>query len=453
MAQIFGPVFGQVSGRLSGLTVRGRCFMASGVACAACGVLFGERDLMRLGVFLLALPVLALVALYRTRYRMSCTRRLDPARIPVGRSTNVTLRLENLSRLPTGLLLGEDRLPYILGGRPRFVLDRVEPMGVREVGYDLRSEIRGRFPLGPLTIRLADPFGLAELTRSFTNRDTLVVTPEVVRLPRVALGGEWSGGGDSRARSVASAGQQDVAPREYRDGDDLRRVHWRSTARYGELMVRQEEQPWQARASMLLDTRVAAHRGEGPDSSFEWAVTAAASISVHLARGGYVLRFLDDAGEELAGDGEADPESRLLDSLAVVERSGGTSLISGLEGLRRGGGEGLLVAVLGLLSPAEVQAVARLRHGGTTSVALLLDAESWLADPAQEGRESGRGGSVAYQANQAMLRAAGWRVIPVARGATVPDVWQVAGAKLAPRRRIDAVGGFLGAAAHTGGHR
>jgi uncharacterized protein (DUF58 family) len=438
-------------GRLAGLTTRGRSFLASGLACLGCGSLLGERDLLRLGVFLIALPLLALAALYRTRYRMSCTRGLTHARVPVGHVATVTLRLENLSRLPTGVLLAEDQLPYQFGSRSRFVLDRMESLGVREVGYALQPPTRGRFELGPLSIRLTDPFGLAELTRSFSTRETLVVTPQVHPLPRVALGGEWAGGGESRARSVASAGEQDIAPREYREGDDLRRVHWRSTARYGELMVRREEQPRQARASVLLDTRFGAHRGEGPESTFEWAVTAAASVSVQLARGGYELRLLDDAGAELATAGEADLEGRLLDALAVVDRSRGRALNSGLERLRRSGGEGLLIAVLGRLSPAEVQAVARLRTGGAASVALLLDTVSWAPEA---GSGIGERASREFEASAALLNAAGWRVVPVARGTDISDVWPLAATRLARREGVaSAAAGSPLAAARLGGPR
>src|SRR5690606_33189547 len=106
------------------------------------------------------------------------------------------------------------------------------------------------------------------------------------------LAGEYVGSGDSRARSVAVHGEDDVATREYRNGDDLRRVHWRSTARVGELMVRREEQPWESRATIVLDTRRHGHHGEGPTSSFEWAVSAAGSVALHLRRSGYRIRLV-----------------------------------------------------------------------------------------------------------------------------------------------------------------
>ena len=90
---------------------------------------------------------------------------------------------------------------------------------------------------------------MCELARSFTSTDPLVVTPVVENAARAAAGrGLGRQRRSPRPRSIASAGEDDVVTREYRRGDDLRRIHWRSTARSGELMVRREEQPWQSRA-------------------------------------------------------------------------------------------------------------------------------------------------------------------------------------------------------------
>ncbi len=415
---------------LRALTSRGRSFLASGIAALLMAVILGENDLFRIGVLVTALPLLAAMVVARTRYRLSCARRLDPPRAEVGGEATVTLRLENVTRLPTGLLLIEDTVPYALGVRPRFVLDRVEPRGVREIDYRVRSDLRGRYTIGPLAIRIADPFGLVELTRSFTISDTLVVTPHVAALPHVRLSGEWTGGGDSRTRSVAAAGDDDVAPREYRQGDDLRRVHWRSTARYGELMVRREEQQWQSRGALLLDTRRHAHRGEGPRSSFEVAVSAAASIGVHLAREGLGLRLVTDQGaEHLTDDGLS---YSLLDTLAVIRHSPARSLEMGVSALRQGGGDGLIVAVLGELDPEEARELARLRHSGITGVAVLLDVGTWESGGGQAAAEN-------QQAVETVLAGYGWRIVRLPAGTSIASVWQDAASR--GRYTVDRTGG------------
>ncbi|MFI6497546.1 DUF58 domain-containing protein [Nonomuraea typhae] len=404
---------------LRALTSRGRSFLAAGIAAMVMALLLGEHDLLRIGVLVTALPLLAALVVARTRYRLSCARRLSPSRAEVGGEATVTLRLENVTRLPTGLLLIEDTVPYALGVRPRFVLDRVEAKGVREIDYRVRSDLRGRFTIGPLSVRIADPFGLVELTRAFTISDTLVVTPQVVALPHVRLSGEWTGGGDSRTRSVAAAGDDDVAPREYRQGDDLRRVHWRSTARHGELMVRREEQQWQSRGALLLDTRRYAHRGEGPRSSFEVAVSAAASIGVHLAHEGLGLRLVTDQGAEHLTDSGL--SWSLLDRLAMVRNSAARSLEIGVSALRQGSGDGLIVAVLGSLDPEEARDLARLRHSGITGVAVLLDVDTWdAAEP---------GASESYLSVQTLLAGYGWRTVRLPAGTSIASVWQDAASR------------------------
>jgi uncharacterized protein (DUF58 family) len=414
---------------LSGLTTRGRSFLAAGTALVVCGLILGERDLLRVGVFLLALPIVAMLVVMRTRYRIACTRVLDPGRVPAGRPARVVLRLENLSRLPTGVLLVEDTLPYVLGGRPRFVLDRVESQGVRDVAYSVRSELRGRYEIGPLAVRLTDPFGFCELSRAFRGTDSLIVTPVVTEIPVVRLGGDFTGGGESRLRAVAVAGEDDVATREYRVGDDLRRVHWRSTAHAGELMVRREEQPWQSRATIFLDTRAVAHRGDGLASSFEWSVAAAASIGVHMTRKRFAVQLQTDSGEQVRGFGGVSEvgggafEGELLDALATVGISRVADLTAAVARLRRGR-EGVVVAILGALTAADAEAVSRVHLGNGAGIVLLVDSSTWL----QLGTNARAQAAAAYAANIRLLSNAGWRVLPVSSRTTLPQVWPLAGA-------------------------
>jgi len=414
---------------LSGLTTRGRCLLSAGAALAVCAVLLGQRDLLRAAVFLLALPFAAVAVVARTRYRLSCTRSLDPGRVEVGRPTEVRLRLDNVSRLPSGVLRLEDDLPYALGKRPRFVLDRVEPRGVRDVSYAVSSPARGHFRVGPLSVRLADPFGLCELVRSFSGSDELVVHPVVVPLPSVTLGGDWAGGGDAAGRATASSsGSDDVSTREYRHGDDLRKVHWRSTARFGELMVRREEQPYQSRATLLLDTRARAHRGDGPDSSFEWAVSAVASIGVSLLRAGYAVHLVLDDDRPLLPLGLALTEGLLLDALAGLEPGRGRDLDPAVDHLRRGI-DGVLLAVLGSCTAETAERVARLRSGPSACTAVLLDTPTWVPPDAHGRRPRAEGPDPATT-----LLATGWKVLRAEYGTALAPLWRHAGGRPAPAR-------------------
>jgi uncharacterized protein (DUF58 family) len=407
---------------LAGLTTRGRSFLAAGAAACVCGLALGEADLVRVGLFLCVLPIATASVVARTRFRLSALRRLEPARVPVGETAQVVLRLENLSRVPTGILLLEDRLPYSLGGRPRFVLNRVEAHGVREVSYPVRSDVRGRYVVGPLSLRFADLFGLVEMTRSFSSTEALIVTPPVVALGSSPLGGDLAGGGENRARAISTTGEDDVTPREYRYGDDLRRVHWRSTARLGELMVRREEQPWQNRGTLLLDARLVAHRGDGPASSLEWSIMAAASIGCHLARHGFGLRLVTDTGTGISGYSRDSTsgtsfEGLLLDTLAMVTASANQSLTDGVAAVRRGGG-GVVVAILGAQTHADLDALVRLRHHASSCIAIVVDTASW--QPGSSPAALVRGHAEA----QSALSRAGWRVLSADSRTDLRTLWR-----------------------------
>jgi uncharacterized protein (DUF58 family) len=311
------------------------------------------------------------------------------------------------------------------------------------VSYRVRSDLRGRYPLGPLQLRLTDPFGMCELTRSFSAFDTLTVVPKVTPLPPVRLAGEASGYGDSRTRALSLAGEDDVIPRGYRHGDDLRRVHWRSTAKYGELMVRREEQPHKARCTVLLDTRREAFYGAGPDSAFEWAVSGAASVAAHMLERGFSVRLLMDNGSTVPGpDGaggfggndSSDAAGVLLDTLAVVDHSeepgAGLSLA---HDVLRAGSEGLLVAFLGELDEEQAAIVGRMRQRAGGAVAFVLAGSGWTSREAGPYPDVPPGGAPApgeqddeedAQRSVRMLREAGWTVLPVSAGDGLAELWQ-----------------------------
>jgi len=405
---------------LAGLTTRGRSFLAAGIASAACSLILGQRDLLRVGALLVVLPLGCALVLGRAHYRLALTRTINPSRVVAGGTARVRLEIENLTSLATRVLLAEDRVPFSLGASPRFVLARL-PGGTRAaVTYSVRSLVRGRYPIGPVRLRLTDPFGMCEVTRSFTATDPLVAVPRTWPLAPVRGGGLWSGTGESVARSAAASGEDDIATREYRYGDDLRRVHWRSTARRGELMVRREEQPRQMRATVLLDNRADGHRGEGPDSSLEWAVSVAASAAMSLAGERYGVRLLlDDTPAGWTSPYSGDGAAVLLDELAVTEQGGPQVLAGALSALARTGGDGLVVAVLGEVEEDVAAALTRVRGRGAQGVALLARTTAWTPLPPSRAAEL----DAARARVMAVLREGGWFVADAGPGDSVPLVW------------------------------
>ena len=418
---------------LSGLTTRGRAFLAAGGTAFLCAVFLGFDELLRVGALLALLPLATAWFLGRSRYRLGLVRSVNPSQVVAGQQSRVTLELTNDGRMPTGLLLLEDQIPYVLGTRPRFVVDRMGPRWKRSVSYLVRSDVRGKFTIGPMKVRLSDPFGMVQLDRTFQSTSSVVVTPRVVPLPAVPLSGAWTGSGDNRPRAFASGSAEDVTVREYRRGDDLRRVHWRSSAHAGELMVRREEQPWQSRATLFLDNRKIAHRGSGAASSLEHAVSVAASVGVHLIQRGFTIRLVTAAGEESAAvwheHALAAETAPLLESLAVVTET--THPHSDVGWLQDGGHSGLLIAVLGAVADHDRPVLTRMRHSASNAMALDLDVGAWTRGGTSNGAET-----------VVWLTGRGWRAVTAGPKDPVPSVWQELGlvGRTAPSRGVVPMG-------------
>jgi uncharacterized protein (DUF58 family) len=221
----------------------------------------GERAVAQLAVFLLALPLLSAGTVTRQRFRLSARRTVTPTRVPRGATADVLLELANVDTRPGGLWMLTEQLSPDLGPAPEFLVDRLGAGASTSVHYRLQGNRRGRHLLGPLRLRLLDPFGLVERGAIGADTAPLVVVPRVMPLGTGGPAAGHGGGGEGTRRSIAVHGEDDVSTREYRHGDDLRKVHWRATARTGELMVRLEERPWRAQATLLLDTRTRAHPG------------------------------------------------------------------------------------------------------------------------------------------------------------------------------------------------
>lgn len=408
----------------AGFTTRASCLIAAGGTALLCGLVLGEVDLVRAGVLALAIPFAASLVVYRSRVRIANRRGVEPARAEAGGAVTMHLTITNRSLLPTASLLLEDQLPAQLAGRARFVIPGLAGRESRVVSYRMPGLSRGRYRGGPLRIRLTDPFHMVDLIRSFTATTEFVVAPIVDVLPAIEPPRSHDVGDNAGSHSIGAHGADDASTREYRTGDDLRKIHWRSTARIGALMVRQEERPWQGQSTLLLDLREGAHAVTPPDvartpdirahSSSEWAISAVASIGTHLMGAGRKVDVISD----LANPARTpyDSPARLIDHLAVVRTSGQDDLTP-LAGLARAAArDSALIAVLGSLDPTSLRLFAEAHPRGSSipAFAVLLDTASWAGTDDQRCYATAR-----------VLSAAGWRVAIARRGDRTADVWQL----------------------------
>jgi uncharacterized protein (DUF58 family) len=410
------------------LTTRGRSFVAAGTTLVVSGLMLGFSDLTRCGVLLLSLPVVSGLLMRRHSLRLGVERTPRPSRVSIDEPAVVTVALENRGPTKTPLLMAEEQLGYVLGDRPRFVVPPLKSGERCSVNYGIRSTVRGRHRIGPLGVRIRDPFGLTSRVSVVSGSGEVIVLPRIEPLGSGRPPGNGIGAEGAIPHMVALHGEDDVSVREYRDGDDLRRIHWPATARTGDLMVRQEDRPARRRAVILLDARASAHRGKGSASSFEWAVTAAASIAAHLIQQAYAVHLATAETVEDARVALPLEYVQMLDVLAVAQTGRDEELAEVLHAAHPvTGGGGLVVAIVARLTGDQARRVAALRQPGGVGLAMVLDTESF-----GRGRAPGDQVSSTIEASADILHSAGWSALGVPAGRSVASVWGSLSASAAP---------------------
>ncbi len=422
---------------------RGWGLLGAGVLSLLAAQVLGRRDLLALALLLLVLPLLSLAGTRLLKPRFRVYREFNPS--PVETSATTTVRLAVARTGPgSGHALMDEQLPSRFGQSPVFRFPaRTAVAGSSRYEYQLRSAKRGQFLIGPVMAEFSDPFGLAVHRHAIDGGDVLTVTPAAVELPVTGLAGARGHDGVTATRIRANPSDDDVMTREYRNGDPMRRVHWAATARHGSLMVRQEESVTTPEATIILDQRFLAYSSgagyvSGADAAdgyelvssdtFEWAVTAAMSISAHLGERNYALRCLDTEGEPAFLNSPSAPEPEadeyvgagglqsIAESLAAIQ----------LTGLRRPSADagpqpfddrlmdklsahrlrGPILAILGRLSPAEAQSLAPAAGFGANAFALVVTDRTADAGPVLE-----------------ILRRGGWHAVAVSAATPLPAAW------------------------------
>jgi uncharacterized protein (DUF58 family) len=346
-------------------TARGWLVATTGFFLCVASRAFGAEALGQVGLALIVLLVGALVVVRLGRHDLEVSRRVTPDRAVAETPVVGTLSLTNQGLGAAPLVLLEDELPAVLRTRARFAFSGIEPRGRRDATYKLRPTRRGNYQLGPVEMSCVDPFGLARIRKVAGGTTPLLVYPKIEQLvlPR-DLGERRSLSVSALRQPTGAAGEDFYTLREYVEGDDLRKIHWPSTAKRQRYMIRQEETPWHNRATIVLDDRAIAYEGE----AFERAVEAAASLVDLYHRSGYTYRLAGAHDPGSASDRGANHRTRCLDHLAMVTKK---SLGNGTDPLliarfaeleARTSAEGTLVVVCGDLESEAAVAMSRCRR-------------------------------------------------------------------------------------------
>lgn len=379
-------------------TLRGWAALGAAFALAVLWIGFGERMLLAAGAFLLVAVVLGMLYVRRTAPRARLTRHISPIQVHDGEKAIVQLSLVSSRRVHSAVI--EDVVHGL--GTASFVAERVdarEPMTAR---YEVLCRPRGVYKVGPATVKVRDPMALAESMSSGRRADRLVVYPTVEQLTGLPLvRGQDPNVNSARANFSHSGGDDFFTLREYQQGDDLRRVHWPSSARRDELMIRQLEMPWQSRALVMLDTRAAAYT---TPEAFEHAVRGTASAVRHLYRHGFSpTLWTGQPRSTLVTTAQA--YSIAMEELATVQPAPDLDFGVMVTRLRREGlAGGALVLVTGVLDTDAVSVYKMLsRDYFRTVVMTVSEREN------ESVRQIRRTGAISIAAGPATAWAPKWR--------------------------------------------
>ena len=382
---------------------RARAVLALAGATYLVAWAFGSRPLYPLAVGLALAAVAAWAWTRLAAGPMTLRRRAGKGEHLEGDDVWVTLDLERRSPLPTGVLTLVERISGLGEHRTR----------LRSLGRHLRGEYvlerlpRGRYEVEDARVLLEDPFGLEQVTVPLHAPGAVLVFPRLVFLEALfSESGRHSQDG-RRLLLRRPSGFDLHSVREYEQGESLRKVHWASTARRGQLMVKELEDAPRDEVVVLLDCDPAGAVGDPPDASFDAAVRAAGSIlHAHVRRGRRAVLALNRAQPEVHRVASLDGDWRVaMESLAGARAD---SAISAAAMIVREGGVVARSLELALVTTRlEPRLADRLVQRATThrGVSLVwVDAASFAGTP------------TARQPELARLQAAGCAVAVIRRG-------------------------------------
>jgi uncharacterized protein (DUF58 family) len=302
---------------------------ASAAFILVVGMILNVAQLYWMAGVLLMLPAVGwLYAVLQARGVV--LRRRMPAVGRVGETITVELEAANTAPLPKLQVWLVDSPPPSVApeGRPLLPV-HLPPMGRASAGYRARLLQRGRHRFGDVRLVSVDPLGLSLVAAPLEAPAEILVYPRVVPLPERCLPrGAGSQGFRDDLFTRRGEGATFHGVREYQPGDPLRRVHWRSSARWGRLTVVEFDDERSCDLVLALETRRGSPAGEGPENSFEYAVTVAASLASLAAECGYGVRLVAPGLDAAVGSGERGPEdlALIMETLAGVEAEADASL-------------------------------------------------------------------------------------------------------------------------------
>ncbi len=358
------------------MTGRGRAALALGAATYLAAWAFGSRPLYPAAVGLLLAVLVSWLAVRLTAQPLALRRRLQAEPLE-GDDVGVRVELELESSLaPAGITLlerfaklGERRTPLQREGRRLWAR------------YVIPSVPRGRYALEQAVAVVEDPFGLARVELPLERQEALVVYPRLVELDRLFSEAGVHAREGRRLLLQRPTGFDLHSVRDYVEGDSLRKVHWRTTARRGHLMVKELEDSPHDELAVVLD----AHRAFSRDA-FDAAVRGAGSIvQAYARRGRRASLVIGGAALHVQRVHAEGDWRRALELLAAAEADGVEAAERLLSGDRNPAALALdVVVVTGRLEPGLVERLIQRAAARRNAAVVWVDAASFYGRPSRE---------------------------------------------------------------------
>lgn len=375
---------------------RRNAFYSLIIFCLLAGALSGRAFFFTLAYALGAVLMGAFVWSWTTVNWLTISRYTMARRAQVGQPLDETFHVRNTALLPK--LWVEVRDHSTLPGHNA---SHVVPLLWPRKGYrwDVRTLCtrRGEFTLGPMTLVSGDPFGLFQYVRRFPASSTIIVYPLTVPVHGFAAPVGPLSGGEAVRRRTHVVTTNAAGVREYQPGDSYNRIHWRSTARREQVMVKEFELDPLANVWVFLDLsagslveRVPAYANgylpivppHLPPSTEEYGVTIAASLAQYFVNKGRALGFVTYAPRREIVQPDRGPRqlTRILEILATARSESDLSLdqMLSLEAMHLGRGT-TVVLITAAQHERWIAEAHTLVRRGMRVIAVLLDAHSFGA--------------------------------------------------------------------------
>jgi len=313
--------------------------------------------------------------------RLSLVRRINGAAMPdelelyAGQPVTLDLELVNAGRMPALQVRGVEACPFapVADRTLPFFAPAAPARASVQLHHETSSARRGWFEFPPVTLTTAAPFGFFSARRQVNVPTSVLVLPEYRELASLALLDRMPAAENTFAQ--IGLGGDVVGVREYRPGDSRRHIHWRSSARAGQLIVKEFAQETQPGLTIALDLRAASVVGVDENTSLELAIKLAATLARYADRRGLPVTLAANSRQWPAPFG---PSSwwALMNYLARVQAEGDESFADCLQGVATQG----VAAILTAPDQAAVEPLVELRRSGLGVLAVVIDPAPFLPE-------------------------------------------------------------------------